>query len=581
MDITRRQFITAAGIMAAGVSLTGISGCASTNTGSSAGQTTKKESSTTVKVANGTLKGTTESNGVYAWKGVPYAKAPVGELRWKPTEAPDESDAEIDCTEFGYGSVQFLLTFNGVTPDFEVNEDCLNLNIWAADTTTEKKAVMIYFHGGGYGWESGADAMFNGANFVKTYPDVIMVTTNYRLGMYGFIDLSSVPGGEDYPESGHLGILDQLQAIRWVKENIENFGGDPDNITIFGESAGAGSITTMLTMDFEEGLFQRAIMQSGGLSLTNEQHGYDVVGLTDALLAKTGCKTMEELVAISSDDLMNMYLEKDENGRCLNDRICMPLRNDNGIPLDGYKAIKESANAKNIDIMVGATADEYNYWLEEIAGGMNTSNLEEAKPTFTEQLLDPHVNHTISFMSDEQKANLEKYWACLPESFGHYEQYCEYVNDIIFRVPSLMNAADHADAGGNSYAYYFAKQSTTPGLKACHSVEVAYVFNNTDQTKFAGTVDTDLAAKVSNMWANFARTGDPSIDEVKWEKYDSETRKTLVIGNDNSLKMEDDYLGEQRKYMEDFVKNGHHWELAANICGWYTANFSDLWIDGK
>ena len=575
MEFTRRQFVAGAGVMMAGLGLFGLSGC------SGFGSASKGESSTTIKVANGTLKGTTESNGVYTWKGVPYAKAPIGELRWKPTVAPDESDAELDCSDYGAVAPQFMLSFNGKTPDFKISEDCLSLNIWAADTTTEKKAVMIYFHGGGYGWGASANPLFNGANFVKAYPDVIMVNANYRLGMFGFIDLASVPGGEDYSDSGHLGILDQLQAIKWVKENIENFGGDPDNITIFGESAGAGSITTMLTMDFEEGLFQRAIIQSGGLALTNDQHGYDVVNLTSALLKKTGCKTMEELVAISSDELVDTYLDTDKNGRCLNDRICMPLRDGKAVPLDGYEAIKNSAKTKNIDLMFGATADEYNYWLEEYAGNIGKTKLEDAKPQFIKTMLDPHVKHSVSFMNSDQKANLKKYWACLPESFGHYERYCEYVNDIIFRVPSLMNAADHADAGGNSYVYYFAKQSTTPGLKACHSVEVAYVFDNPDQTAFAGTVDTELAGKVSNMWANFARTGDPSIDDVKWEKYDSNTRKTLVIGNDNSLEMHDDYLGEQRKYMEDFVKNGHYWELGANICGWYTTPMSDFWSDAK
>ena len=574
MTLTRRQFVKGAGVLLAGVGLTGLYGCANTNS-------TTQKVSTSITVANGTLKGTTENNGVLTWKGVPYAKAPVGNLRWKPTQAPDKSDAQIDCTQFGPVAPQFMASFNGTEPNFEISEDCLTLNIWASDITTENKAVMIYFHGGGYGWGGSANPLFNGANFVKAYPDVIMVTANYRLGMFGFIDLSSVPGGEAYSESGHLGILDQIQAIRWVKENISEFGGNPNNITVFGESAGAGSIATMLTMDLEEGLFQRAILQSGGLSLTNDQHGYDTISLTPALLEKTGCKTMEELIAISSDEMVTKYLEKFNNGYTLNQRVCMPLRDGKVIPFDGYEVIKNSAKIKNIDLMVGATKDEYNYWLEEYSTAIGSTDLASSKQSFTEILLDPHVNHSTSFMTDAQKANLEKYWNCLPSSFDHYEKYNEYINDLIFRVPTLINAADHADAGGNSYVYYFAKESTTPCLGACHSVEVAYVFDNPDQTAFAGTVDVGLAEKVSNMWANFARTGNPSIEDCTWEKYDTKTRKTLVIGNDNSLKIEEDYLGEQRKYMEDFVLNGHYWELSANICGWFTDNVSDIWADGK
>ena len=508
-----------------------------------------------VKVVNGTFKGTIEENGVYTWKGIPYAKAPVDELRWKAPEAVEADDGEYEAVKFGYSCPQYEWASEPASYN-EISEDCLTLNVWAADIDTKDKPVMIYFHGGGYAWGGTSDSLYNGKNFVKEYPDVIMVTANYRIGLFGFVDFSDVPGGEAYPDSTRLGILDQLQSIRWVKENIEAFGGDPDNITIFGESAGAGTISAILTMDFEEGLFQKAIIESGGLSITNDKEGYETVGLTAALLEKTGAKSMEELAAIPSEELIEMYITPDEEGNTLNDLVVMPMRDGKVIPIDGYEAVKAGKN-KGIDVIFGSNANEFNYWIEEVAMAFEEEDIDKATELFQEYCLDPKVEATISFFNDDEKADLEKYWEALPESMNHVEQYTEFINDIVFRVPSVKLAESHADAGGNSYVYYFGKESTNPGMKACHASELAYVFYSPEETIFSGEVDVDLARKMSNMWANFARTGDPSIDGFTWEKFDTDTRKTLVIGNDSSLKMEDDWLSEQRIYMENLVKYGN------------------------
>ena len=508
-----------------------------------------------VKVVNGTFKGTIEENGVYTWKSIPYAKAPVDELRWKAPEAVEADDGEYEAVKFGYSCPQYEWASEPASYN-EISEDCLTLNVWAADIDTKDKPVMIYFHGGGYAWGGTSDSLYNGKNFVKEYPDVIMVTANYRIGLFGFVDFSDVPGGEAYPDSTRLGILDQLQSIRWVKENIEAFGGDPDNITIFGESAGAGTISAILTMDFEEGLFQKAIIESGGLSITNDKEGYETVGLTAALLEKTGAKSMEELAAIPSEELIEMYITPDEEGNTLNDLVVMPMRDGKVIPIDGYEAVKAGKN-KGIDVIFGSNANEFNYWIEEVAMAFEEEDIDKATELFQEYCLDPKVEATISFFNDDEKADLEKYWEALPESMNHVEQYTEFINDIVFRVPSVKLAESHADAGGNSYVYYFGKESTNPGMKACHASELAYVFYSPEETIFSGEVDVDLAKKMSNMWANFARTGDPSIDGFTWDKFDTDTRKTLVIGNDSSLKMEDDWLSEQRIYMENLVKYGN------------------------
>ena len=509
----------------------------------------------TVKLINGSFRGTVEDNGVYTWKGIPYAKPPVGELRWKAPENVEASDESFDAFDFGYSCPQYEWPSEPASYN-EISEDCLTLNVWAADTETKNKPVMIYFHGGGYAWGGTSDPLYNGKNFVKEYPDIIMVSANYRIGMFGFIDFSNVPGGEEFPDSSRLGILDQLQSIRWVKENIEAFGGDPENITIFGESAGAGTISAIMSMEFEDDLFQRAIIESGGLSITNNREGYETVGLTQALLDRTGAKSMDELMAIPEKEMIDIYLTPDEDDMTLNDMVVMPLRDGKVLPLDGYSVIREGMN-KNIDVMVGSNANEFNYWIEEVAMNFEEDDIEKAIPLYEEYCLDPKVDATISFFNDDEMADLEKYWKALPEDMNHVEQYTEFINDIVFRVPSVKLAECHADAGGNSYVYYFAKESTNPGMGACHASELAYVFNSPEETIFSGEVYKELAKKMSNMWANFARTGDPSIDGFTWERFDTDKRKTLVIGNDSSLTMEEDPLGEQREYMEDLVKWGH------------------------
>lgn len=562
----RRIGLQTAGLL---IALMLLSACSQQNNNeTSASDTNISESSTasveessldtdclTVKVVNGSFTGTVEDNGIYTWKGIPYAKAPVGDLRWKAPEAVDASDECFEAYDFGYTCPQYEWPSEPASYN-EISEDCLTLNVWASDIETSDKPVMIYFHGGGYAWGGTSDPLYNGKNFVKEYPDIIMVSANYRVGMYGFIDFSDVPGGENFPDSSRLGILDQLQSIRWVKDNIEAFGGDPNNITIFGESAGAGTISAILTMDFEDDLFQRVIIESGSLAITNDKEGYETVGLTEALLERSGAENMDELMDIPEKELIDIYFTPDEEETTLNDMVVMPLRDGNVIPLDGYSVIKEGKN-KNIDVMVGSNANEFNYWIEEVAMGFETESIEDAIPLYQEYCLDPKVDATISFFNDEEKNDLEKYWNSLPEDMDHVEKYTEFINDIVFRVPSVKLAECHADAGGNSYVYYFAKESTNPGMGACHASELAYVFNSPDETIFSGEVDTELAKKMSNMWANFARTGDPSIEGFTWEKFDTDNRKTLVIGNDSSLTMEEDPLGEQREYMEDLVKWGH------------------------
>ena len=196
-----------------------------------------------VKCVNGTFVGT-EEHGVASWLGIPYAKAPVGARRFKAPEYVDKCDRVFEAKYYGKGS--YCSTGYEDCVQMQESEDCLYLNIWVnEDDKTQKKPVMVWIHGGAYVFGSGSQASYSGANLVQAHSDIIMVNINYRLNMYGFMDFSSVPGGEKFGTAPCNGLLDQAMALRWVHENIAAFGGDPDNVTIFGQSAGGGSVSLL------------------------------------------------------------------------------------------------------------------------------------------------------------------------------------------------------------------------------------------------------------------------------------------------------------------------------------------------
>ena len=237
----------------------------------------------------------------------------------------------------------------------KMGENCLTLNIWTADLKTEGKPVMAWIHGGSFGWGGIIDPLYSGKYLAETYPDIVVVTIEYRLNAMGFIDLSGVPGGEDFPDSKNLGILDQQEALRWIQRNIKAFGEDPGNVTIFGESAGGGSASMHLVAKGSEGLFRRAIVMSGELSLGRSTREYATTGQMEKLMAATGCTDMAGLMALTDRQILEA-LKKDCGGKSFEGYLSnvgsfnnMPYRNDSLsiIPTDGYKAILEGASSND------------------------------------------------------------------------------------------------------------------------------------------------------------------------------------------------------------------------------------------
>ena len=243
-----------------------------------------------VKCINGTFVGRKE-DGVIVYRGIPFVgKQPVGENRWKaPVDVvPDDGVYEAyykgksPCQHKDFSDVEDTLINQG--------EDCLYLNVWKADDdSTAKKPVMVWIHGGAFEFGAAAFSLFECDNFLRENPDVIIVTVAYRLGIFGYFHLSHLPDGGDFPDAQNLGPLDQLMGLKWVHENIAGFGGDPDNVTIYGESAGAGSVSLLPLLKGSHAYFKRVIAQSGSPTLTRSPE--EAIDCTKVMMEVLGCKT--------------------------------------------------------------------------------------------------------------------------------------------------------------------------------------------------------------------------------------------------------------------------------------------------
>lgn len=482
-----------------------------------------------VKCENGTFVGK-DDDGINVYRGIPFALPPVGALRWKRPQPvlPDEGAYEA--------------YYNGKTPIqsecptelacyYPQGEDCLYLNIWQNPSCSEeKKPVMVFFHGGSYGWGGTADPLYDGRNFVAAHPDIILVTVGYRTGLMGFVDFSAVDGGEEYPDAPNLGLLDQIEALRWIQRNITSFSGDPDNVTIFGESAGGGTVSLLPIIEEAKGLFHRVICESGSVALTFSKE--ECEDFTRRLMKESGAKCMDDLMNMSEQNLMQI----NEKVNLYNN---FPQRDGKLIPLDPYAPYAEGVSA-DVDMLIGTNANEINYWVGEIGGIIPFRFSIPVKYENDLRVLHPMDRKRVKLWMKQLKGH--EIW-----------RMAEFYNEIMFRLPAIRQAEGHAENGGKAFMYYWVQPSTMPFRGACHAVELAYVFQNPQETIFTGErADDALTKAVGEMWTNFARTGDPSIPELKWEPYDKENRATVIIGK--NLKIKNDPLSAQRKILNPLLR---------------------------
>ena len=474
-----------------------------------------ERSGPTVRTNYGQVKGT-EEDGLYVFKGIPFAAPPTGEFRWLPPQPVQSWEGVRSAEDFGPICPQSNMPtpIPGRVPSVEPqDEDCLFLNIWTPGIDGEKKAVMVWIHGGAFTHGSGSSPQNPGSTLPKR-GGVVMVSVNYRLGVLGFLRLKDVTSGK-IPSTGNEALLDQIAALRWVKENIEYFGGDPDNVTVFGESAGAESIGALLAMPAAKGLFRKAIIQSGASkSQPADRANRTAETYLEALgIPGTG---VEALRAVSAEKLIETHtgLGPAAGGMGpVRDGETLP-----GVPLD----VVETRSAAGVTVLAG-------------------SNLEEAK-LFALIMGPDVVNMDEESMADRLRNLVPE--DCLPGLIENYrtalatrelpvtpfEIFTTIQGDQHFRMPNIRLCEVQERLGYPSFGYVFNWKSAAPGFGACHALDVGFIFGNLNEAFHGCTPEAwELAGHMQDAWTAFARTGDPSCPGLgTWPNYGRE-RNMMVL----------------------------------------------------
>jgi para-nitrobenzyl esterase len=467
-----------------------------------------------VQTANGILQGVPGKDpSVTVFRGVPYAAPPIGSLRWRAPQ-PVHAWAGIRHAEsFGNICVQNSLqpgSFYQVefyqSPE-PMGEDCLYLNVWtAASSAAEKRPVMVWLHGGGFVEGSGSLPSFDGEQLARK--GVVLVTINYRLGVFGFLAHPELTAEDPIRASGNYGMLDQLAALKWVKANIRKFGGDPENVTIFGQSAGASSVLNLCSSPLAKGYFRRAIVQSGGFMPAADLKSAEQTGVNFA--KRMGVTSVAELRSKPAAEIQRIAIPP-PNGTGENISRFWPIVDGyflTASPRDVFRAGKENTHS----LLAGSNANEGATFIP---------------PTLTEK---------------QWKSQIEtRYGARAPEYFKLYpassdrEAWEAATNAVRDQMARTALEVARFEKDEKTFVYYFDRRP--PGhdsdhYGAYHSAELVYVFNNLDSVKRPWTeTDRKLADTMSSYWVNFAKTGDPNNAGLpSWPAFGATPARGLELG---------------------------------------------------
>jgi para-nitrobenzyl esterase len=491
------------------------------------------------------------SGGVLTFKGVPYGQSTGGENRWLPAKAPKSWDGEYPALIYGPNCPQNPHTWDleqSFIQDWDdgyQGEDMLKLNIWTP-SLTGKRAVMFYIHGGGFTFGSSYELpSHEGAQMARRH-DVVQVSVNHRLNVLGFFDVSEI-GGPEYADSVNVGMTDLVAALRWVKENIANFGGDPDKVMIYGQSGGGSKVTTLMGMPSAAGLFHRAAAQSGGGG--NPPSGEQSKELARQIMKELGLRP-NDIGSLQKMEWARLFAAGNAAIAKVNPPAPPSLgpgagslrpsapRAGWGPTVDGRMITLRSFNdvspdvSKNVPMLIGSVSEESNRML--------------SRPTEAEW------HTTIARVLGEEKATA----LIAAMKKAHPEKSIRTLSYGLGGVGSRNNVTRMATLKYNQkaapvFTYYFTWQS--PMLEdagAWHTAELAFCFDNTKRCE-QGTGNTPEAQKLANTmataWANFARTGNPSQPGLSWAAFEPDRCPTMVF--DNQCRMVNDPESEVRRIL--------------------------------
>ena len=468
---------------------------------------------TQARVEQGVLGGNQRA-GVFRFRGVPYAAAPVGKLRWAAPRPPVAWDGVRDATNFGNAAIQTVDT--GVDLGAQQSEDCLYLNVWSAALDPRAgQPVMVWIHGGGFlGWAASMPE-YHGRAIAQR--GLTVVSFNYRLGAFGFLD---------HPETGgNFAVQDWVAALEWVSRNIRAFGGDPDNVTIFGQSAGATAVRTLLATPSAHGLFHRAILQSAGLERTAAMPdtGRQRVRQASARLA-------EQLGGSDIDHLREVPVDQvREASRVLSGTMPSPGQvhtpaNLVWCPTADGQVVGEDLSCwpTDVPVLFGHTEHEARFFITP-TGPYGARGVDPA------QLYTPNTVASMAKVLAGQRAdNILAHLAGSP-----YEALAELYTTAIWTEPALASYRRFAELGRATYAYRFARVSPgnrRTGMLAYHCAELPYLFGHLTPAECYDEVDAQVSDILEHAWTEFARTGVPSSpDGTTWPAATIATPQLTVI----------------------------------------------------
>jgi para-nitrobenzyl esterase len=470
-----------------------------------------------IKTANGSLEGVTNADkSIRIFKGIPFASPPIGDLRWKAPQAPKNWTGIRKCTEFSASPIQnkpepFLCwTEEFIAQPEPLSEDCLYLNIWTkAKKTKEKLPVFVWIYGGGLSSGSANCAIYDGEEMAKK--GVVFVSINYRVGAFGFMAHPALTKESGHNSSGNYGFLDQMQALKWVQKNISAFGGDPNNVTIAGQSAGSFSVNALVASPLAKGLFHKAIAQSGGLlsgRFSNNLETSELQG--EKFMQKVGANSIAELRNKSATQIQKMSNSGFRFGVTLDGYV---------LPTDLLQHF-EKGLFNEVPLLTG--------WVTGDGTLMGNAPISvekyeaEAKINFGNKA-QTFLNIFTASTDEEAKASKAK--------LG------------MFQFAALSS---HLWAGfnkkNNSYLYQFSHvppdKIDFPNYGAFHTAEVPYALHSLQKWKRTWqAVDWDLENKMSSYWVNFAKTGNPNGKDLpEWKAYDKEKGHIMEFGDNTILK---------------------------------------------
>ncbi|MDV7139878.1 carboxylesterase family protein [Maribacter sp. TH_r10] len=477
-----------------------------------------KKQDLVVKTNSGKVSGILNDN-VFAYKGIPYAKAG----RFMPPQNPDAWDEVRECKDFGPVARQTAPWY----PDSAQNErELFTVNVWTRGINDGKKRpVMLWLHGGGFFIGASNDPMTYGEALARK-GDVVVVSVNHRLNILGFLDLSAL--GDEYAKSANVGMLDIVKSLEWIQNNIENFGGNPSDVTIVGESGGGGKVGTLMCMPSAKGLFHKAIIQSGTLinTMTKEKSQklglavLDTLGISPENVKKIDTIPYQDLVKAGNDAVASISGPRVPGS---------PSMFGFAPSADGEVLLQQPFSpgfadiSKNIPVMIGSTLNE----LKPTAYGEKDLTLEEAKERLTKQYGD----------------KTDEYIELFSKAYPNYTPQDLLSVDDVFR-PYTIRTADARAIESNAplYVYFLAWKSAVEDSSkgSFHGLDIPLAFNTVD-LRPDWTGDTEeawaLADKMSSAWLNFIKSGNPNVEGVlpNWETYTPENGVTMYFDNESRI----------------------------------------------